>query len=179
MNPGKIWLLLGLIAVSLGMVIADSFSPVRDLKISNNTASVPSSGNGLASVVGRQSMQPQISQRPSLQQMINSGQFNPPPGNTDKMYSIAVPFANSTQTASAPIAQEIDVNGQGSPKPHQGGTLISAWQSNKVAVATPSQGSLSVGNQAQAPPALIQAQAPNQSIIFESPPGVGSTKGGQ
>lgn len=105
-----------------------------------------------------------------VQQMINSGQFAPPPGNPDKMYSIASPFA-----AAAPAS--------GSPSGNTGTSQSPANVQPGVAMlgANPAGSTSTQLAQRNAPAAAspAQRQTPGQPIEFETPPGIGSAKGNQ
>jgi len=104
-----------------------------------------------------------------VQHLINSGQFAAPPGNPDKMYSIASPFAAATPAAAAAIA----AGNPGSPASIQPGLTMLGASSGSAAttqVATKNSPAAAV----PAPP-----QPHSQPIEFETPPGIGSAKGGQ
>ena len=110
--------------------------------------------------------------RSEVQQMINSGQFAPPPGNPDKMYSIASPFA-----AAAPAAAN------GSSPGNTGTSQSAAGVQPGVAMlganpggSTPTQVTKRNDQTAAGPTRL---QAPGQPVEFETPPGIGSAKGSQ
>ena len=110
--------------------------------------------------------------RSEVQQMINSGQFAPPPGNPDKMYSIASPF-----TAAAPAAAS------GSSPGNAGISQSPAGVQPGIAMlgANPGGGTPTQLVKRNAPPAAspAQLQAHGQPIEFETPPGIGSAKGSQ
>ena len=105
-----------------------------------------------------------------VQQMLDHGQFAPPPGDPAKMYSIASPFSNAAAPATTVPAQEA----QAGVQPPQG--LLSSWTvpngKTKDKTAAPVI-------QADTPPAHPPAQPQLQTGEFETPPGIGSAKGGQ
>jgi len=109
-----------------------------------------------------------------VQRMINSGQFDPPPGNPEKMYSIAPPFSNTASAASSPAG-----NGQGKAVVQAGLAVLGAstWSTPPT-----QEGSKSPSTTIEVGPHTIQTQTQQtqtQSIEFETPPGIGSSKGGQ
>lgn len=110
--------------------------------------------------------------RSEVQQMINSGQFAPPPGNPDKMYSIASPFA-----AAAPAAASGSSPGSAgisqSPAGDQSGI---AMLGANPGGSTPTQ---AIHRNSPAATSPAQLQAPSQPVEFETPPGIGSAKGSQ
>ncbi|MCX7169222.1 MAG: hypothetical protein NTY41_02740 [Proteobacteria bacterium] len=110
--------------------------------------------------------------RAEVQQMINSGQFAPPPGNPDKMYSIASPFA-----AAAPAVTS------GSSAGNAGTSQSPAGVQPGIAMLGANPGGSAPAQlvKRNAPPATspAQLQAPGQPVEFETPPGIGSAKGSQ
>lgn len=140
-------------------------------------STLPSSGVTLRmgstpSAIPREETAAANSDRADVQQMINSGQFAPPPGNLDKMYSIASPFAAATPAA----ASESSPGNSGisqSPAGVQPGIAMLG--------ANPGGGTPTQVVKRNAPPATspAQLQAPGQPIEFETPPGIGSAKGSQ
>jgi len=117
-----------------------------------------------------------------VQHLINSGQFDPPPGNTQKTNSFTNPFLPLTQAETQEMAHEVERNLQEQQRSMQGSSIISARVSDKPVAAVVRQVSQSVGNQAspQTPvPPQTQSQIQSASLEFESPPGIGSAKGGR
>ncbi|MFA7282453.1 MAG: hypothetical protein WC100_20390 [Sterolibacterium sp.] len=117
----------------------------------------------------RQESAAPVSSSTEVQRMINSGQFAPPPGNPDKMYSIASPFSASTSAAS------------GAPDKSQG---HSGAQSGIAMLGANTWSNPPAQDVRKNPSAIAEvkphtAQAQTQSIEFETPPGIGSSKGGQ
>lgn len=104
-----------------------------------------------------------ISDRGKFQQPISSGQFGTPPGNPDKMFSIASPFAAA---APAPISAHLPDN--------PGMTMLGANAGGSSPVQVAKENSPAVNG-----PTRYPGQAPSPPNEFETPPGVGSAKGGQ
>jgi len=129
-------------------------------------------GAALPTPAGSESAAPASSSE--LQRMINGGQFDPPPGNPEKMYSIAPPFSNTASAASSPAG-----NGQGKAVVQAGLAVLGAstWSTPPT-----QEGSKSPSTTIEVGPHTIQTQTQQtqtQSIEFETPPGIGSSKGGQ
>lgn len=105
-----------------------------------------------------------------VQRMLDSGQFAPPPGDPAKMYSIASPFSSAAAPPTTAPAQEA----QAGVQPPQG--LLSSWTAPngriKDKTAAPAV-------KTETPPARPPAQPQPQAGEFETPPGIGSAKGGQ
>ena len=88
--------LLGIILVALGKAAAVYIWGAKILEV---PASPHVSVNEHTVATVYQSPGKQISQNPSVQQLIASGQLDPPPGNTEKLNSAVSPFAKPTSTA--------------------------------------------------------------------------------
>jgi hypothetical protein len=133
-------------------------------------------GSALTSSSRQESAAP-VSSSTEVQRMINSGQFAPPPGNPDKMYSIASPFSQSLPDApAAPVTPGAPGKSQGNSGVQPGIAMLggNAWN-NSPAQDVRKNSSTTAEIKPQTTPAQVQSQ----SIEFETPPGIGSSKGGQ
>lgn len=157
----------------LGMAIANLF--LADINQTRSSGSLLISGSRSTEKAHEISLQPQNGNNAMEQQLINSGQLNPPPGNPDKMYSIAVPFSNTMQVSSTGMTQASYEIRQVQLGWSQRDILISAKQSNTAAVASSSQNGQSAVDHGQTAPTQTQA-LPN---VFDTPPGIGSSLGGR
>lgn len=115
-----------------------------------------------------------LSSSTEVQRMINNGQFAPPPGNPDKMYSIASPFSQSAPAA--PAASGAPGKNQGNPGVQAGIAMLGANTWNNPPAQDVRKNLPGV---AEIKPNTVPDQAQSQSIEFETPPGIGSVKGGQ
>ena len=115
-----------------------------------------------------------IKRRELVQQMIQNGEFRPPPGNVGTISSAASPFGQFTRGSGDDASKNPDANSATQPRVPQiiSMNLGTPGKQNAVAVATRD-------NLFQ--PVPVQASVGTQSspIEFESPPGIGSPKGGQ
>ena len=107
-----------------------------------------------------------------IRQMINSGQFAPPPGNPDKMYSIASPFAAAPAAAASGNSPGNTGASQSPAGIRPGVAMLGA----DPAGSTPTQ---VVKQSAPVATSPARLQAPGQPVEFETPPGIGSAKGSQ
>ena len=99
MDSVKKWGLPGIILVALlalGIAAAVYVSRGKTLEVPDSPRV---SGNESAGAAVKPSPGKQISQNASVQQLIASGQLDPPPGNTEKLNSAVSPFAKPTSTA--------------------------------------------------------------------------------
>jgi len=169
------WLLLGITVVALGMLAAVYFLRSSDIEV---TSIHPAQGNRFTVPEEKRSMQVQTPERALVLHLINTGQFNPPPGNTETMSSSVSPFSSGTRAASSGMSQSATGNGQEKTWLQQAATVMFPSRSDKIAAAVVRQDSPSVSATAQA-----QSAAPPQPQSglpqFETPPGIGSAKGGQ
>ena len=175
MNSKNRYFLFGIAVIALTFGIAAYFSWDNGLKTSS---SQPNASNQMTVKIERVSSQPQVSRSATVQQMIDSGQFAPPPGNTETMSSSVSPFSSGTRTASSGMSQNVKGNGQEQTWLQQAAAVMFSSRSDKIAAAVVRQDSPSVSATAQAQsaaPAQLQSGLPQ----FETPPGIGSAKGGQ
>ncbi|MFA7282457.1 MAG: hypothetical protein WC100_20410 [Sterolibacterium sp.] len=130
-------------------------------------------GSALTALPQQDSAAP-VSSSTDVQRMIDSGQFAPPPGNPDKMYSIASPFSQSAPAA--PVTPGAPGKSQGNSGVQPGIAMLGAntW-SNAPAQDARKSSSVTAEIKSHTAPAQVQSQ----SIEFETPPGIGSSKGGQ
>lgn len=135
------------------------------------------------------------SEATKVQEMIASGKFSPPPGDTQAMYSIASPFSSSgrsPEAGSAPAERSAALAPAGSQPQFgpQGAALVGAPREAHVAApALKALGQAVVANQPADQPTNLSTNlqasglptpsASTQRLEFETPPGVGSAKGGQ
>lgn len=177
MKEEKLWLLGGMIVVSLGMLIA-----ALGLPDSHLNPAVAESGFGL-STGGTPTLQIEAIRADAgtgpgspLQQLIASGRLEPPPGNTDKMYSIAVPFAAGAPAVSSKLPRQASPPGSNA----QARDLLIASQPNAdLAGAAISQRSMSSTPAETTHGTTAQQALPVQlaSDSFDTPPGIGSAVG--
>jgi len=161
--------------IALIFGVAAYLSWKTDLEISSSQSSA---SELIAVATKRASLQPQASRSASVQQMIDSGQFAPPPGNTERVASSVSPFTSGTRTASSGMSQSGKGNGQEQAGVPQAAAVMFSYRGDKIAAAVVRQDSQSVSN-ATLTTAAASPQTPSQPTEFESPPGVGSAKGGQ
>jgi hypothetical protein len=130
------------------------------------------SDKGFTVLEERIAVLPQTRENASVQRLINSGQFDPPPGNTERLNSAVSPFSRFAQAVAHEFSGKTDTNRQNQPTQASVREVVSAHGSNGTISAIVGQDNQSSNNQAL-------AQLQNQSSEFESPPGIGSAKGGQ
>jgi len=174
MNSKNRYFLFGIAVIALVFGVTAYFSWDNGLKTSS---SQPNASDQMAVKSERVASQPQVSRSASVQQMIDSGQFAPPPGNTERVASSVSPFTSGTRTASSSMSQSVKGNGQEQAGVQQAAAVMFSSRSDKIAAAVVRQDSPSVSATAQAQSAA--PPSPSQPAEFESPPGVGSAKGGQ
>ena len=173
MNSKNRYFLFGIAVIALIFGITAYFSWNNYLKTSSGQ---PNANDQMAVKNERVSSQPQASRSASVQQMIDSGQFAPPPGNTERVVSSVSPFASGTRTASAGMSQSVKGNGQELTGVQQAAAVMFSSRGDKIAAAVVRQDSPSASN-ATLTTAAASPQTPSQPVEFESPPGVGSPKG--
>lgn len=160
MFPSKAIWLTALVAV---LVIGSFFLASHDSSVK------PESPGTVASPAGSAPVTPTDDSggaTAKVQQMIDSGQFAPPPGNPAKMYSIASPFSNTATPEPSTSAEA-----QGSNHRQQG--LVSSWTAPGP---RPAEAVLVTRSDAAVVSKPVPGQAPEGE--FETPPGIGSAKGG-
>lgn len=161
------WLWLGVASLAGGILTANSFSPDNDFVMANSKSVFDAGITGTLRSIFRQ---PEISLDARVRQLIDSGQLDPPPGNTHKMYSIASPFNHSLQ-ATTPGSLPGDEGGQRIQSPTQaGGSMISFNRTDAIGTSGTTQVTQSANS---------QTQASSQLTEFDTPPGVGSSTGGR
>ena len=161
------WFWLGVASLAGGLLIANSFRPDSDAIMINNGSLF---NVGITGSTGSLYRQTEISLNATVQQLIDSGQLDPPPGNTHKMYSIASPF-NHALPETTPGSLPGDERGQQYQRQIQaGGAMVSFNQSDPTGTTSASRVIQSANS---------QTQASTQPIEFDTPPGVGSSTGGR
>ena len=162
------WIATALVIVAAVFLFAD-----RNLPLSTSQTV---SGNAPTSTVESTSKQPQISEGEKIQQVINSDPFAPPPGNTEKRFSMSPPFQSpfhsAVQTARPETLRDVPRTGQEPQGLQQGGTMILGNTGDKAPTSVVKQNDQPASKQ-------TPGQAQNQPMVFETPPGVGSVVGGR
>ena len=166
----------GIAAIALVLCVAAYLSWDSDL----GSSSQPGERNRMTPTTGEDSSQSQAIRKQSIQQMIDSGQFDPPPGNTERLNSAVSPFTRTAPAESqrtSPRADSLRQDQQG--QVWIGGTIPAGGASDKIAAAVSRQDSPSVSATAQAQSAAPpQPQTQSGVPHFETPPGIGSPTGG-
>lgn len=161
------WFGLGLTGLAFGVLVAGSF-PKEGQVVEFSRTAVTEIGSFLK--VAPPSLAQQVAQNPTLQQMINSGRLDPPPGNTSKMYSIASPFNHSAQSASTGVPPSDAGMRQDQSQRQVNGSTISFNRGDTSVITSTSQVIQSTNS---------QTQTSSQSAEFDTPPGIGSSTGGR
>ena len=177
MNVKSRSLPIGITAIALVLCVAAYLSWDSDL----GSSSQPGERSRMTPTTGEGSLPSQAIRKQSIQQMIDSGQFDPPPGSAVKLHSAVSPFSRPAQAEAQRPSPTVDSSTQGQPGQLWVAGAMPASGSDNNASAGARQEKQPASNQALSP-TLIQApaQTPDQSqpVEFESPPGVGSPKGG-
>jgi len=160
--------LLGLaIAVAVALYILISSNP-------NASESLPEFAIRSSTSMATLSPEEQSKQRELVQKMIQNDEFRPPPGNVGTTPSAVSPFSQVRRASGSEASRNISGNSAPQPGVPQIVPMNIGTQSkqNPVAVATRNNFSVPL-------PAQANTGTPSTLIEFESPPGIGSAKGGQ
>ena len=177
----------------LGSAIVVGVATVLYLMISRDKdASIPLPMAVIGSPASAEKLSPeeQIKRRELVKQMIQNGDFSPPPGNAAAISSSISPFGQGARTTGDGASRNVSDPVAARPGALQITPMNLGTQAAQTPVGITAQAKASATSSVQTstvagnnvfvtPPVQTDTGTKSTQIEFEPPPGIGSPKGGQ